>query len=65
MAWVTERLEYGILTAFLGENEVQLDSMNAEEAFVLHPVSQDEAHSWALIFRKTARRLEEIGKGLK
>jgi len=30
----------------------------------LAPKTQDEAHAWAMMLRKSARRLEEIGRGL-
>lgn len=30
----------------------------------LEPSTQSEAHGWAMMLRKSARRLEEIGKGL-
>ena len=30
----------------------------------LEPSTQEEAHGWAMMLRKAARRLEEIGKDL-
>lgn len=32
---------------------------------IFTPETRQDAHDWALVFRKAARRLEEIGRGLE
>jgi hypothetical protein len=48
----------------LGNTQVDIEQQ-ANGYLVFEPKSSKEAHLLALAFRKTARRFEEIGLGLK
>jgi hypothetical protein len=72
MAWVTQTFMSNGVTASLGESKVILGVSSGakglwfDKDMILHiePASKEESHNLALIFRRIARRLEEIGKGL-
>ena len=63
MAWVVQTFD-------AHEFEVQLEHAHVEFEFpggfrvTLEPGKQVEAHDWAMMLRRAARRLEEIGQGL-
>lgn len=60
MAWVKQEFSAHGLNVLLEDDGVSVN----EFAIWLQPRSRDEAHDWAMMLRKAARRLEEIGKGL-
>lgn len=75
MAWVTQDFEHGCFHVLLRDDEVLLYEDGGEDvdgdqerypitSIRLFPFSSDDAHNWAMMLRKAARRLEEIGKGL-
>jgi hypothetical protein len=50
------------------ENHARADVLGdfgSDDRVVIVPSTVDEAHDLALAFRKAARRLEEIGRGMK
>jgi hypothetical protein len=61
MAWVTQEfiLQHH-LKMKLAENQIEFDECTIR----LRPTTQDEAQKLAMMLRKAARRLEEIGKDL-
>lgn len=61
MAWVPQKFEYSSFRVELFECDVSLD----DYTIWLKPQTSAQAHSWAMMLRRAARRLEEIGKGLK
>lgn len=62
MAWVTQRFETGGYSFAL---EREMVFISGEDAILMFkPSSMESAHDLALCFRRIARRLEEIGKGL-
>lgn len=61
VAWVIQKFEHSNLGVELGDDYVQIQS---GESLFLSPKSEEEAHAWALMMRRAARRFEEIGKGL-
>ena len=61
MAWVTQKFEYRCLGVELDEGSVEITS---GESIYLTPENSQEAHAWAMMLRRAARRLEEIGKEL-
>lgn len=62
MAWVTQRFTSGSVEVSLEEAWVRIYRRGS--TFVMYPTTRDEAHDWALMLRRAARRLEEIGKSL-
>ena len=63
MAWVTQTFTLDHLEVALKGDRVQFRLWD-ELKLDLYPQTSDSAHKWAMILRKAARRLEEIGKGL-
>lgn len=67
MAWVNQMLCSEIVTASLCEHHVLLRfplCSGLAPAANLQPSTSSEAHRAALVLRRAARRLEEIGQGL-
>ena len=64
MAWVTQTFGHGDKEVNLYEDAVFIQCDRTKEGVWFDPTGQDEAHGWALMLRRAARRLEEIGKGL-
>ena len=67
MAWVTQDFKHNFIGVFLDHKDVMIyeEQIGGEENTIsLSPKSSSDAHSWALMLRRAARRLEEIGKGL-
>lgn len=70
MAWVTQEFRHDALSVSLGGDKVDImlsgGAPGAPDTdwIVLAPKRQVDAHSWAMMLRRAARRLEEIGKGL-
>lgn len=60
MAWVTQQFKHGSLEVTLEADGVQFN----EFLLWLRPKKQEDAHNWAMMLRRAARRLEEVGKGL-
>ena len=60
MAWIEQEFSHKGFQV-----KLQTDVVWLGEWVHLAPQTQDEAHAWAMMLRKSARRLEEIGKGLK
>lgn len=65
MAWVTQTFELEGLIVSLGQDKVIIANNGMYESLELRPLNQEGAHKLAMIFRKAARRFEEIGKGLQ
>jgi len=63
MAWVKQIFEAHGLKVTLWEGSVSLDAANGF-GVQLSPPSRSQAHDQALMLRRAARRLEEIGEGL-
>lgn len=63
MAWVTQRFTLGTLDARLESGCVVIGNLGYDLAR-WEPKTKEEAHGMALILRRAARRLEEIGKEL-
>lgn len=61
MAWVTQKFSQGCMGVELGDSYVQIDS---QSSIFLAPLKKEDARAWAMMLRRAARRLEEIGKGL-
>ena len=59
MAWVEQEFSHKGFQVTLQDDGVWFDQW-----IHLLPKAQEEAHAWAMMLRKAARRLEEIGKGL-
>lgn len=68
MAWVTQHFEVqGFKVSLLGDRveiEVQDPTLGACKIF-FKPLTQSGAHGGAMMLRRAARRLEEIGKDLQ
>ena len=66
MAWVVQRFDSEILSASMLEKSVCLRQTAGEQLNLisLHPLTKSDAHDAALVLRRAARRLEEIGRGL-
>ena len=66
MAWVVQRFDSEILSTSLFEKGVNLRHIEGDQVHIimLHPLTRGDAHDAALVLRRAARRLEEIGKGL-
>lgn len=65
MAWVTQEFKQGDLSVSLLSEAVSIQQEGDEtpsETLFLQPECQADAHGWALMLRRAARRLEEIGK---
>lgn len=60
MAWVSQSFGHAGFKVELLEKSVSL----GDYTIWLMPMSAEDAHSWAMMLRRAARRLEEIGKGL-
>lgn len=60
MAWIEQEFHHAGLKLSLQSDKVQMNDYTV----ILEPANQDEAHAWAMMLRKAARRLEEIGKVL-
>ena len=74
MAWVTQTFSGDGIIAALGDKRVVISAeslgspgiiLDNDGILTIEPVTQDQAHALALIFRSIARRLEEIGKDLQ
>lgn len=63
MAWVTQRFENNGFVVCLFEDSVNLSLFG--HGVSLTPENQPEAHSQAMMLRRAARRLEEVGKVLQ
>jgi virulence-associated protein VagC len=63
MAWVTQKFEGHGLTVSLEEHRVAMTTALGDE-LIITPMGQQHAHHFAMMLRRAARRLEEIGKGL-
>lgn len=63
MAWVTQKFELDGMTVRLEKEKVLLGNQGCEIA-VWEPKTSESAHGMALMLRRAARRLEEIGTGL-
>lgn len=61
MAWITQQFTKSGFRMELTEQDVSFD----DRTICLTPQRQEDAHAWAMMLRKAARRLEEIGRGLK
>ena len=72
MAWVKQTFSGDGIIASLGHERVVISTepgvngvwIDPDQILTLEPCSMEQAHALALIFRRVARRLEEIGKGL-
>ena len=64
MAWATQTIESGGFIVRLEQNKVVLNGDMGYQT-IFEPEATEEAHTWAMMLRKAARRLEEIGKGLE
>lgn len=74
MAWVKQDFVHHGFNVSLGDSTVQLangvkwdvdsGSLSYSAEIQLEPSCRDEAHCWALMLRRAARRLEEIGKAM-
>ncbi len=66
MAWVRQRFEMDGVRVTLDEHDVEIKIQDGPipVAIVLEPDTQQEAHGYAMLLRRAARRLEEIGRGL-
>lgn len=69
MTWVLQTFSSSKLKVTLDERWIVLQAEAASSnrglaTILIDPQTRNEAHDLALILRKTARRLEEIGKGL-
>lgn len=67
MAWVTQAFSIKGTLVRLEEDGVMIEVVDCtgEERVYLAPRTREEAHGLALMLRRAARRLEEIGKGLE
>ena len=65
MAWLTQKFEGHGVSVVLESHRVQVVVPAQRVDLMLAPRSQDEAHHLAMMLRRAARRLEEIGKGLE
>ena len=63
MAWVKQKFEVGTLSISLEGARVVLGNRGCDLA-VWEPETHEDAHGMAMMLRRGARRLEEIGKGL-
>lgn len=63
MAWVTQKFEAYDLEVDLEEDMVSF-RIYGDRWLCVRPGSQSASHAWAMMLRRAARRLEEIGKGL-
>lgn len=61
MAWVRQSFEHAGFRVELLDTGVSFQDYSLS----LTPVNPEEAHAWAMMLRKSARRLEEIGKNLQ
>lgn len=64
MAWVTQKFEYAGLEFILEAKRVIIQDEDHKGGLILEPTDQDSAHSQAMLLRRAARRLEEIGKAM-
>lgn len=66
MAWVTQIFGQSDKAVSLYEDSVLVEggSQTGPEGVWFEPENRGDAHAWALMLRRAARRLEEIGKGL-
>lgn len=66
MAWVEQIFTLdGRYRVHLYDESVRI-SEDMHGSFVdINPINREEAHSLALMLRRAARRLEDIGKGLE
>jgi hypothetical protein len=64
MAWVTQKFEYSGLEFILESNRVIVQDADHVLGLVMEPKDQDAAHGQAMMLRRAARRLEEIGKNM-
>jgi len=62
MAWVTQSFQSGNTEVHLFESSVTIS--DKPEWVDIHPKTREQAHDAALMLRRAARRLEEIGKDL-
>jgi len=64
--FVFNTLESGGVKITLAEKSVTVRTewQGSDNWIELFPLTQKEAHNLALMFRKAARRFEEMGKGL-
>ena len=62
MAWVTQQFGEDDFKVVLEEKQVRI--LVWGEGLTLAPPMRDVAHNQAMMLRRAARRLEEIGKGL-
>ena len=68
MAWVTQKFNHSHLMIDLYDDLVFITQPTeaGEQCVCLDPDGKKEdAHAWAMMLRKAARRLEEIGKELE
>ena len=69
MAWVKQTIESQTLSVDLLAGSVCLRGETLPGilpgALTIEPRTRQEAHDTALVLRRAARRLEEIGKGLE
>ena len=63
MAWVTQQFKLEDLGVNLHSDHVTIKS--GDSLIAISPATQDEAHGFALMLRRAARRMEEIGKELE
>jgi hypothetical protein len=63
MAWVVQKFAVDNLEVSLGDKMVTFQGGGYN--LVFYPRDQQSSHAYALMLRRAARRLEEIGKGLK
>lgn len=66
MAWVTQTFEIDLFKVSLQEDRVvlEMEHPTGPIKFILLPDTKGLAHGTALLLRRAARRLEEIGKEL-
>ncbi len=65
MAWVTQDFTLGFFTVSLQEKEIFISGASKGERFIgLHPRTLEDAQGYALMLRRAAKRLEEIGSSL-
>ena len=63
MAWVNAKFNHKDLDVVLCERYINIES---DPGYItIMPRLKEDAHAWAMMLRKAARRLEEIGKEIE
>jgi len=64
MALLIDTYAFGDFTLSLCEEDLFLSNTKGQQ-ITIRPSSTTEAHDWALMLRRAARRLEAIGRGME